>query len=653
MMESYINNFQKKFEQEGLIFFSKANIFYNNAKFTEIELKTYKDYILSKKLNIPYGINCLALVLFHLCKIDNKYINEFSNKININLLSNPLTKEQLYLVYNIIEFEDTYHQRNKAEIKELYDKLKLFAPMNKVLHEYLLYKYYSGICNLYVGNIEQGKTYSNEIISDIIDEVDNNMLNEYKFKYIQLKNTILNWRFSKLECEEIFNTNELLASTANLYSQFKEENNKLLAIKTGIILFNLHNDNFEINKCIEILNEIYSMLKNLSLNGELEIDDSIELFLTILSKLENCYIYNSDIEKSKKILKKINKNLLIILNKNYIDDNKSFMKKKEYFEELKYKYLFFLLCSREIDFEFNAKYLSNSEELNKASSALYQINEGDIIKKYNEIYGKFMEKKLSNTELENYIKGNLINIFSLDNNDPSTAIFRSNLTEYKNNFVRNLQMEPNILLFSLFGIYNYISNLTKLYNREKTNKKEQILGLIKENSNMLVQYTISHFFDTDLNSIFNLNYIKDLIIKTYFALLNTFYLSKKYKNLEDEFKKYQNFVESYGISDNANNALIYKLKGNYFYMNKNYDLAVKNYTEGLNLLSKKQNKFKLKADILFNLGICNILLNKTSNGKKNLKQCSEIFELNLFNNPSQEDEKKKKIIQDIMNKLGD
>ena len=332
---------------------------------------------------------------------------------------------------------------------------------------------------------------------------------------------------------------------------------------------------------------------------------------------------------------------------------KIILKKKENLEELKYKYLFFLLCSREIDFEFNAKYLSNSEELNKASSALYQINEGDIIKKYNEIYGKFMEKKLSNTELENYIKGNLINIFSLDNNDPSTAIFRSNLTEYKNNFVRNLQMEPNILLFSLFGIYNYISNLTKLYNREKTNKKEQILGLIKENSNMLVQYTISHFFDTDLNSIFNLNYIKDLIIKTYFALLNTFYLSKKYKNLEDEFKKYQNFVESYGISDNANNALIYKLKGNYYYMVKNYDLAVKNYNEGLELISKKQNKFKLKADILFNLGICNILLNKTSTGKKNLKRCSEIFELNLFNDPGSEDGKKKKLIDDIMNKLGD
>ena len=651
-MDSYINNIQKKFEQEGLIFFSKANIFYNNAKFTEIELKTYKDYISSKKINNPNYHNLLALVLFHLCKIDNKYINEFNNKININLVSNPLTKEQLYLVYNIIEFEDTYHQRKKAEIKDLYDKLKLFAPMNKVLHEYLLYKYYSGICNLYVGNIEQGKTYSNEIISDIIDEVDNNMLNEYKFKYIQLKNTILNWRFSKLECEEIFNTNELLASTANLYSQFKEENNKLLAIKTGIILFNLHNDNFEINKCIEILNEIYSMLKNLSLNGELEIDDSIELFLTILSKLENCYIYNSDIEKSKKILKKINKNLLIILNKNYIDDNKSFMKKKEYFEELKYKYLFFLLCSREIDFEFNAKYLSNSEELNKASSALYQINEKDIIKKYKEIYGKFMEKKNTNSELDNYIKGNLINIFSLNNNDTTSVIFKSNLNDYRNNFVRNLQMEPNVLLFSLFGIYNNISSLTKLYNSEKENK-EKLLNSIKEKSNMLVQYTISHFFDNELNAIFNLNYIKDLIIKTYYALLNTYYLAKKDKNLEEEFKKYENFIESYGVKNNINNALIYKLKGNYYYMKKNYDLAVKNYNEGLELISKKQNKFKLKADILFNLGICNILLNKTSTGKKNLKQCSEIFELNLFNDPGSEDGKKKKLIDDIMNKLGD
>ena len=651
-MDSYINNIQKKFEPEGLIFYSKANIFYNNVKFTEIELKTYKDYISSKKINNPNYHNLLALVLFHLCKIDNKYINEFNNKININLVSNPLTKEQLYLVYNIIEFEDTYHQRKKAEIKDLYDKLKLFAPMNKVLHEYLLYKYYSGICNLYVGNIEQGKTYSNEIISDIIDEVDNNMLNEYKFKYIQLKNTILNWRFSKLECEEIFNTNELLASTTNLYNQFKEENNKLLAIKTGIILFNLRSDNFEINKCIEILNEIYSMLKNLSLNGELEIDNSIELFLTILSKLENCYIYNSDIEKSKKILKKINKNLLIILNKNYIDDNKNYTKKKENLEELKYKYLFFLLCSREIDFEFNAKYLSNSEELNKASSALYQINEKDIIKKYKEIYGKFMEKKNTNSELDNYIKGNLINIFSLNNNDTTSVIFKSNLNDYKNNFVRNLQMEPNVLLFSLFGIYNNISSLTKLYNSEKENK-EKLLNSIKEKSNMLVQYTISHFFDNELNAIFNLNYIKDLIIKTYYALLNTYYLAKKDKNLEEEFKKYENFIESYGVKNNINNALIYKLKGNYYYMKKNYDLAVKNYNEGLELISKKQNKFKLKADILFNLGICNILLNKTSTGKKNLKQCSEIFELNLFNDPGSEDGKKKKLIDDIMNKLGD
>ena len=130
-------------------------------------------------------------------------------------------------------------------------------------------------------------------------------------------------------------------------------------------------------------------------------------------------------------------------------------------------------------------------------------------------------------------------------------------------------------------------------------------------------------------------------------------LAKKYKNLEEEFKKYENFIESYGVKNNINNALIYKLKGNYYYMKKNYDLAVKNYNEGLELISKKQNKFKLKADILFNLGICNILLNKTSTGKKNLKQCSEIFELNLFNDPGSEDGKKKKLIDDIMNKLGD
>jgi len=656
-MESYIKNIEKKFGTETLLFYSKANIFYNNVKFSEIELITYKEYI-EKQINNQNKqnrINLLALVLFNLCKINNKYINEFNKQINLNLLSNPLNKEQLYLVYNIIEFEDTYHQRTNTELKEIYDKLRLFAPMNKVLDEYLLYKYYSGICNLYIGNLEQGKQYSNEIISDLIDEVDGQNM-DYKIQYIQLKNTILNWRFSKLECEEIFNINEFLASTSDLYQQFKNDGNKLLAIKTGIILFNIYNDNFEINKSIELLNEIYSLLKNLSLNGEIEIDNSIELFLTVLSKLENCYIYNSDIENAQKILKKINKNLLIILNKNYIDDEKKYSIKKENLniEELKYKYLFFLLCSREIDFEFNTKYLSNSEELSKASSALYQINEGDIIKKFNELYGNIMQKKITNSQMEKYIKGNLINIFSLNNKDKSVSLFNDNLKEYKNNFIRNIQMERSNLILSLFGIYNYISSLTKNYNSERNkNKKEEILNKIKENSNMIIQYTILHFADNDLNSIFNLNYIKDLIIKTYFSFLNTFYLSKKNKDLESEFKKYENFIEIYNVSKNINNGLVYKLKGDYYYTIKNFDLAVKNYLEGLNLIKNNQNKIKLKADIMFNLGLSYILLTKTTDAKNIFKKCSEIYELQIFNNPTAEDEDKKKMIQEIINKLGD
>ena len=128
-MESYIKNIEKKFGTETLLFYSKANIFYNNVKFSEIELITYKEYI-EKQINKQNGINLLALVLFNLCKINNKYINEFNKKINLNLLSNPLNKEQLNLVYNIIEFEDTYHQRTNNELKEIYDKLRLFAPMN-------------------------------------------------------------------------------------------------------------------------------------------------------------------------------------------------------------------------------------------------------------------------------------------------------------------------------------------------------------------------------------------------------------------------------------------------------------------------------------------------------------------------------------------
>jgi tetratricopeptide (TPR) repeat protein len=215
-------------------------------------------------------------------------------------------------------------------------------------------------------------------------------------------------------------------------------------------------------------------------------------------------------------------------------------------------------------------------------------------------------------------------------------------------------MERNNLILSLFGIYNYISSLTKNYNSERNkNKKEEILNKIKENSNMIIQYTILHFADNDLNSIFNLNYIKDLIIKTYFSFLNTFYLSKKNKDLESEFKKYENFIEIYNVSKNINNGLVYKLKGDYYYTIKNFDLAVKNYLEGLNLIKNNQNKIKLKADIMFNLGLSYILLTKTTDAKNIFKKCSEIYELQIFNNPTAEDEDKKKMIQEIINKLGD
>ncbi len=55
-------------------------------------------------------------------------------------------------------------------------------------------------------------------------------------------------------------------------------------------------------------------------------------------------------------------------------------------------------------------------------------------------------------------------------------------------------MERSNLVLSLFGIYNYISCLTKNYNSESNkNKKEEILNKIKENSNMIITYAILHF----------------------------------------------------------------------------------------------------------------------------------------------------------------
>ncbi len=41
-----------------------------------------------------------------------------------------------------------------------------------------------------------------------------------------------------------------------------------------------------------------------------------------------------------------------------------------------------------------------------------------------------MQKKITNSQMEKYIKGNLINIFSLNNKDKSVSLFNDNLKEF-------------------------------------------------------------------------------------------------------------------------------------------------------------------------------------------------------------------------------
>ena len=592
---------------EGLIFISKSKEYSKKKKIPLIKLLQY--YELLKANKVPFNNqNLKAVCLYFLCKYDSKYIEVFRNEIlpPINADKISASKELLYLYYNIIEFEDTFHTRTLNQLIQVGELLKKLAAMEKDIQDYLLFNYYKAIENYYNKEYDQASNCCNSNVSDLYEEVDDLTRENDFFKYFTLKNTILTWRIIQSNSSRF--SNEFLSMSNELYSQFKDDNIEI-ATKISLIAVEIYEKKFEYKTAIDNLEKAYKLLKKFTLRGDVEVNNSIQLFLQILSKLGYLYIMVGDENNSLRILRKIDKNMNIIEKEERIP------------MQIRTDYMFFMLVMKTI---IGGK----TTKVNEIIQAFHSLNNSSSIS-----------------------EGNIINLYSFSDQDSNISTFYTILKEYLNALKNNLIISIDKMILCLFSVYNHISYLSKTITTDP-NKKQQkeYNSRIQNFSKIIIDYIKNHLNEPDLIPILLFDYVKTLIIKIYYFYFYSFYFEGKYQELKVEMNNFENIKNKLALTTNNAYSYILKLLGDVSFKQMNYKSAIQLYEQASSL-----SKNKVRAALYFNTGISYLFMSDRSNGKRYLTKALDEYSTLLKKTPNMalgfELQEKAKYIDDLMKKL--
>ena len=592
---------------EGLIFISKSKEYSKKKKIPLIKLLQYYELLRANKASFN-NQNCRAVCLYFLCKYDPKYIEVFRNEIlpPINADKIIASKELLYLYYNIIEFEDTFHTRTLNQLIQVGELFKKLAAMEKDIQDYLLFNYYKAIENYYNKEYNQASNCCNSNVSDLYEEVDDVTRENDFFKYFTLKNTILTWRIIQSNSSRF--SNEFLSMSNELYSQFKDDNIEI-ATKISLIAVEIYEKKFEYKTAIDSLEKAYKLLKKFTLKGDVEVNNSIQLFLQILSKLGYLYIMIGDENNSLRILRKIDKNMNIIEKEERIP------------MQIRTDYMFFMLVMKTI---LGGK----TTKVNEIIQAFHSLNNSSTIS-----------------------EGNLINLYSFSEQDSNISTFYTIIKEYLKALKSNLVIPIDKMILCLFCVYNHISYISKTITTDP-NKKQQkeYNSRIQNFSKIIIDYIKAHLNEPDLIPILLFDYVKTLIIKIYYFYFYSFYFEGKYKELKEEMGGFENIKQKLALTTNNSYSYIVKLLGDVSFKQMNYKSAIQLYEQALSL-----SKNKVRAALYFNIGLSYLFMSDRSNGKRYLTQALDEYSGLIKKAPNMalgfELQEKAKYIDDLMKKL--
>lgn len=570
LKEQLISSFGK----DGCIFFAKSIQYSQANKITKGVLFHFLELLRTNFVPPEKIINYKAVCYYFLSKYDPIWIRAFVSEIvPPNPLPQKKEKELLFLYYNILQFEDTYHTKTPNQLIPIEENLKIFAPKEKVIENYLLFNYYKAIGCLYNKDYDLARNLVNNNLLDICEEVDGNQRETPYFKYFSLQNTLLTWRI--LQANSSICSTEFLSLSNELYVKFKEENIEL-ASKVCLAVTGLYEQQFEYGTAIKSLEEIYCLLKKHTLKGDCNINDSLLIYFQILAKLNSLYIMIGDDKNSLRILKKIEKNLLIIDKEEKINP------------KFKHYYMFLLLVVKNI--VYNGR---TNMKINEIINNLVSIN----------------ERNIKDEAID-------VNLFSLMNQGLSTQTFYEDLKKYTNELTQNAIIPPRNFLNCLFYCYNYLSYLSKVITTDP-NKKQQkeYHSKIQAYSKLVIGYIINHLNEQDIVIVLKFDYIKSLLVKIYYFYYYSFYYIGDLESIRKEMIKFDTVNAKLGLKQNKSYGFIFKLEGDICFRQKNYNKSISNYEMAFSTLSQKN---KIRGTILFNLGLCYFYINNRNKGREYL-----------------------------------
>ena len=534
----------------------------------------------------------LSCCLFYLSKNNPMYQNIFVKEL-IHKLSkkDEINDTNLFLIYNIIEFDQRYLHSEKERLQYLLAYLEKFSNIKKTVENFLLYKYYRGLLKYLIGEMDDAYTENFEIIISLDDYVKD------KTKYvdfIRLKNELFKVQLdlNKHVKEEYF---EQYCFMKELFDKVKVENKKL-GVKLGFCLYTILCRQNKYNECIPLLMEMKKIVKNETFSG-VKTKISIDYYLAIASRIGYIGVLIGDKKSIEYAVKKIEKIL------NIIEQDKNDRKLASIYNAYS-----FVISILNVNLD---KYENRLKEKASMFRGLFLPNDINSYPKT----GYFIINEKNRGDI-------VINLNAINNMDYSLSEFSTKLTDYYKSFVVKKQlMLSNQFLTFIVGIYDIINRLTESYCTDNNvNKRNDYINKIISNANVAFNYISSHKEDEPL---LNTDFVKGIIINMQSTLIHCYF----YMNSLDTAMKYIKFFDGLfkdlNIKENTTfYELVNKIKGDYWFKKGDYSAAISYYE---NALKTFNNNDPRKAIVYFNLGCSYYMNNNKKSAVDNYNKCINAF----------------------------
>jgi tetratricopeptide (TPR) repeat protein len=582
------------FGPEGVIMYSKSCDYYNINPVSIEDIEMFYQLLKSDE-PLPQYVHKqahLSCCLFYLSKNNPMYQNIFVKEL-IHKLSkkDEINDTNLFLIYNIIEFDQRYLHSEKERLQYLLTYLEKFSNIKKTVENFLLYKYYRGLLKYLIGEMDDAYTENFEIIISLDDYVKD------KTKYvdfIRLKNELFKVQLdlNKHVKEEYF---EQYCFMKELFDKVKVENKKL-GVKLGFCLYTILCRQNKYNECIPLLMEMKKIVKNETFSG-VKTKISIDYYLAIASRIGYIGVLIGDKKSIEYAVKKIEKIL------NIIEQDKNDRKLASIYNAYS-----FVISILNVNLD---KYENRLKEKASMFRGLFLPNDINSYPKT----GYFIINEKNRGDI-------VINLNAINNMDYSLSEFSTKLTDYyKSIVVKKQLMLSNQFLTFIVGIYDIINRLTESYCTDNNvNKRNDYINKIISNANVAFNYISSHKEDEPL---LNTDFVKGIIINMQSTLIHCYFYMNSLDTANKYIKFFDGLFKDLNIKENTTSyELVNKIKGDYWFKKGDYSASISYYE---NALKTFNNNDPRKAIVYFNLGCSYYMNNNKKSAVDNYNKCINAF----------------------------